>query len=95
MQVTPRSRRLTRLNNWLFVVLLLGIVGLLAWLSSRYNYQADWTAGARHSLSEASVKLLEQAKGPVTVTAFARDTPVMAPIRPANSPARADRFSAR
>jgi len=74
MQVTPRSRRLTRLNNWLFVVLLLGIVGLLAWLSARYNYQADWTAGARHSLSEASVKLLEQAKGPVTVTAFARDT---------------------
>lgn len=74
MQVTPRSRRLTRLNNVLFVVLLLGIVGLLAWMSSRYNYQADWTAGARHSLSEASVKLLERAKGPVTITAFARDT---------------------
>ena len=74
MQVTPRSRRLLRLNNALFVILLLGIVGALAWLSSRYNYQADWTAGARHSLSEASVKLLEQAKGPITVTAFARDT---------------------
>jgi len=74
MQVTPRSRRLTRLNNLLFVVLLLGIVGSLAWLSSRYNYQADWTAGARRSLAEASVKLLEQAKGPVAVTAFARDT---------------------
>ena len=73
MQVTPRSRRLIRLNNWLFVVLLLAIVGLLAWVSTRYNYQADWTANARHSLSQASVKLLEQAKEPLTVTAFARD----------------------
>jgi ABC-type uncharacterized transport system involved in gliding motility auxiliary subunit len=73
MQVTPRSRRLTQLNNWLFIVLLLGIVGLLAWVSTRYNYQADWTANARRSLAESSVKLLEQAKGPLTITAFARD----------------------
>ncbi len=73
MQVTKRSRRLTRLNNVVFVALLLGVVGLLAWVSTRYNYQADWTANARHSLSPASVKLLQQAKGPITVTAFARD----------------------
>jgi gliding motility-associatede transport system auxiliary component len=62
-----------QLNNWLFVVLLLAIVGLLAWVSTRYNYQADWTANARRSLAESSVKLLEQAKGPLTITAFARD----------------------
>jgi ABC-type uncharacterized transport system involved in gliding motility auxiliary subunit len=74
MQVTQSSRRLTRLNNVLFVVLLLGVVGLLAWVSTRYNYEADWTANARHSLSPASVKLLQQAKGPITVTAFARGT---------------------
>lgn len=74
MQVTTRSRQLNRLNSWLFVVLLLTVVGLLAWISTRYNYQADWTAGARHSLSEASVKLLDQAKGPVTITAFVSDT---------------------
>jgi ABC-type uncharacterized transport system involved in gliding motility auxiliary subunit len=75
MQVTKRSRRLTSLNNALFVALLLGVVGLTAWVSTRYNYQADWTANARHSLSAASVKLLQQAKGPIAVTAFARDTP--------------------
>ena len=74
MQVTKRSRRLTRLNNVLFVALLLGVAGSLAWVSTRYNYQADWTANARHSLSPASVKLLQQAKGPIAVTAFARDT---------------------
>jgi ABC-type uncharacterized transport system involved in gliding motility auxiliary subunit len=73
MQVTKRSRRLTRLNNVVFVALLLGVIGLLAWVSIRYNYQADWTANARNSLSPASVALLQQAKGPITVTAFARD----------------------
>jgi len=74
MQVTPRSRRLLRLNNWIFVILLLTTVGLLAWVSTRYNYEADWTANSRRSLAEASIKLLEQAKGPLTITAFARDT---------------------
>ena len=73
MQVTKRSRRLIRLNNVVFVLLLLAVAGLLAWVSTRYNYQADWTANARHSLSPASVKLLQQAQGPLTVTAFARD----------------------
>lgn len=73
MQVTKSSRRITRLNNVLFVALLLGVVGLLAWVSTRYNYQADWTANARRSLSPASVELLQQATGQLTVTAFARD----------------------
>lgn len=73
MQVTKSSRRLTRLNNVVFVVLLLGVAGLLAWVSTRYNYQSDWTANARHSLSPASVKLLQQAKGAINVTAFALD----------------------
>jgi ABC-type uncharacterized transport system involved in gliding motility auxiliary subunit len=73
MQVTPRSRRLVRLNNWLFVVLLLAVAGLLGWVSTRYLYEADWTASGRHSLSAPSIKLLEQIKGPLTVTAFARD----------------------
>lgn len=73
MQVTPRSRRLVRLNNWLFVVLLLAVAGLLGWVSTRYSYQADWTANGRHSLSDASIKLLRQVKGPLTITAFARD----------------------
>jgi len=73
MQVTPRSRQLVRLNNWLFVVLLLAVAGLLGWVSTRYSYEADWTANGRHSLSEASVTLLQRIKGPLTITAFARD----------------------
>lgn len=72
MQVTRKTRRQSRLENLLFVVLFLGVVGLVAWLSRTYHYQADWTAAGRHSLSEASQALLKQVQGPIAVTAFAR-----------------------
>lgn len=75
MQVTARSRRLLRWQNLAFVVLLLLVAGLLAWLSTRYVYQADWTASGRNTLSEASVELLGRLPGAVTVTAYARETP--------------------
>lgn len=73
MQVTAKSRRAARVQNYLFVILLLIVVGLLAWLSTRFNYQADWTAGGRRSLAEASVEVLAKVSGPIKFTAFARD----------------------
>ena len=72
MKVTHQSRRFLQLKNALLIVLLMGIVGVLAWLSTRYDYQSDWTASGRHTLSAASVALLNQTKGPVTVSAFVR-----------------------
>ncbi len=72
MEVSNQSRRLLRLQSWTFVVLFLTVIGLLAWLSTRYNYQADWTASGRHTLSEASATLLEKLDGPVTITSFSR-----------------------
>lgn len=75
MKVTTRSRRTLRWHNLAFVALLLLIAGLLAWLSTRYAYQADWTASGRNTLSQASVELLGKLTGEVTVTAYARETP--------------------
>lgn len=75
MNVTSRSRRLLRWQNLAFVVLLLLITGLLAWLSTRYVYQADWTASGRNTLSPASVELLGRLPGAVTITSYARETP--------------------
>lgn len=77
MKVSVRSRRLIRLQNILFVILFLGVVGLLAWLSTLYIYQADWTASGRNTLSEASVSLLGRLEGPVTMTAYATKTPLL------------------
>ncbi|MDA1106813.1 MAG: Gldg family protein [Proteobacteria bacterium] len=72
MQVTPKSRLQVRLQNIAFVVLFIGVMGLLAWLSTRYVYQADWTAGARNTLSAPSQALLKEL-GAVQITAYARE----------------------
>ncbi|MDZ7803720.1 GldG family protein [Thiohalophilus sp.] len=72
MQVTSRSRLQVRIQNILFVVLFLTVIGLLAWLSLHYNYESDWTASGRHTLSDATVKLLERMDDPIEIIAFAR-----------------------
>src|SRR5699024_2205818 len=54
-------------------LLFLTIIGLLATLSMRYNYQADWTASGRNSLSQASQELIKQIEGPVTIISFAQE----------------------
>lgn len=73
MEVSRKSRRILRLQTLSFVVLFLAVVGLLAWLSTRYNYQADWTASGRHTLSTATGMMLEKLDGPVTITSFSRE----------------------
>jgi len=73
MELNPKTRRQLRLQGTGFAVLFLVAVGMLAWLSTRYHYEADWTAAGRHTLSEASAQLLERIDGPVHVTAYARE----------------------
>lgn len=71
MRVTRRSRLQTRAQNVVFVVLLLTLLGLLAWLSTVYVGRSDWTYGHRNTLSQPSRKLLSSLSGPVQITAFA------------------------
>jgi ABC-type uncharacterized transport system involved in gliding motility auxiliary subunit len=73
MEVTRKTRFQARLENLVFIALFLSAVGLLAWLSLQYNYQADWTAAGRHTLSAGTLALLKQLKDPVNITAFARE----------------------
>ena len=54
-------------------VLLLVIAVLLAWLSTRFPLQADWTQAGRYTLSEASAEVLKRVEGPLEITAYARD----------------------
>jgi ABC-type uncharacterized transport system involved in gliding motility auxiliary subunit len=72
MEVSNKSRRQLSLQTWAFVALFLTVIGLLGWLSTRYNLEADWTANGRHTLSKASTELLRQLDGPVTITSFSR-----------------------
>ncbi|MBK1726823.1 GldG family protein [Halorhodospira neutriphila] len=73
MDVTAKLRRSLRLQNTAFVVLFLAAVGLVAGLSAVYTYEADWTAGNRNTLSEASRELLARAEAPITITAYATE----------------------
>lgn len=70
MQFTPRLRVQTRVQNTILILLLLLLTGLLAWLSTRYTWQADLTHNSRHSLANASIQVLNQLKDPLTITAY-------------------------
>lgn len=70
MEITKTSRNQLRIQNIVFVVLFSTIIGLFAWLSNRYNFEADWTANNRNTLSDVSIKLLQQIPAPIKVMAF-------------------------
>jgi len=73
MLVTPKTRVYSRLQGIVFTILFLGVIGVLAYLSTRYSFTADWTANNRNTLSEASSELLKQLEGPVAVTSYATE----------------------
>jgi ABC-type uncharacterized transport system involved in gliding motility auxiliary subunit len=73
MKVSRRSRILLRLQGLTFSLLFSASIGLLAWLSTQYVYQSDWTAGARNTVSAQTRKLLAELDQPVMITAFVRD----------------------
>jgi ABC-type uncharacterized transport system involved in gliding motility auxiliary subunit len=64
------SRKQVLLQQLITAVLFIGVLGMLAWLSNKYTLEADWTAGNRNTLTDASVKLLGTLPGPVMVKVF-------------------------
>lgn len=77
MRLDASTRRRLRLQNLLFLLLFGAVIGLLAWLSTRYAIRADWTAGGRNTLSEPSRTLLARLREPIRITAYARDNPAL------------------
>lgn len=64
---------MARFNHYLFIALFLTAVGLIAWLSTHYSFEADWTHSGRNSLSETSSDLLATLNAPVKIEAFVRE----------------------
>lgn len=77
MEMNKKTRTEFRFQNLIFIILFLGIIGLLAWLSQRYSIDADWTATGRNTLNQATIKLLSRMDEPVHVTAFARESQLL------------------
>jgi len=76
MRLDRRNRRRLRLQNLLFVALVLGLVGILAWLAQTWRYTADWTQTARNTLTAKSHEVIELIEDPVEMTVYIGPEPV-------------------
>lgn len=75
MKINKRTRWQLQLQKYLFIALLLTAVGMLAWLSTQYSTQFDWTINSRNSLSQSSVDLLRTLKDPVSLNVYVKADP--------------------
>ena len=64
------SRQQVWLQQAISFVVFLAIVAMLGFVSAKYKVEADWTAGNRNTLTDASVKFLGTLKDPVKFTVF-------------------------
>lgn len=75
--VTYKKHQLQLLiQHHAFALLFLTLVTLLGFLSYQYHIFGDVTQDSRNTVSESSLAILEQMKGPVSITAFAPDDEV-------------------
>lgn len=75
MLVDRKAKLQLRAQAIISYALFLGLAGTLAYLSTKYSAELDWTAARRNSLDAASITLLERLQGPVEVKAFATENP--------------------
>jgi ABC-type uncharacterized transport system involved in gliding motility auxiliary subunit len=59
------------------LILLVTFAVLLAWLSTLYPVQFDWTKDGRHTLSSASQEVLARMQGKIEITSYARKNPLL------------------
>ncbi len=70
MKITRRTQHLIRLQQAVFYLLLVAVIVLLAKVTIDTNRQFDWTANARHTLSDSSLQLLQELDEPVQLQVF-------------------------
>jgi len=70
---THLSANSYRINSLVMLVLLVALATLLAWASTRYPLVIDWTRNGRHTLTEASIRVLDRMDGPISVVSYARE----------------------
>jgi len=73
MKLSEQSRLQLKLQKFIFLLLFLSSIGMLAWLTHHYNKQFDLTANNRHSLSGNSLELLNTLNKEVIVHAYSTD----------------------
>lgn len=81
MEINNSSTRRLKWQNLLFTILFLTIIGLLAFLSNRYVYLADWTVNNQNSLNEVSIQLLDTLKAPVEIISYTSNSNIKQSVR--------------
>lgn len=77
MKMTKGMHRSIGLQNAIFYLLFFIVIGLLAFLSREFHFQADWTYGNRNSLTEATRSLLQKVDEPLMFVAYVPDDPAL------------------
>lgn len=75
MKISPHKHQQIRLKNGIITLVLLCLLGTLAWLSTRYSAETDITRNSSNSLSQASQKLLESLPDKIQLTAYIKKDP--------------------
>jgi ABC-type uncharacterized transport system involved in gliding motility auxiliary subunit len=70
MKLNSRARLQIRLQSGIFLLLFIGLLAVLAWLSNRHPLTIDMSANQRNSLSQETARLLENIEGPLSVKLF-------------------------
>jgi len=71
VKLTPRARWQFTAHHGAFVVLVVALAALAAYLAREYRVEYDLTRTHRNTVSAATLDLLKQLDGPVAVTAYA------------------------
>jgi ABC-type uncharacterized transport system involved in gliding motility auxiliary subunit len=71
MEITRKRRLHMMLHQGLFVVLIIAVAALLAYLGREYRVEHDLTRSHRNTLAAATLDVLKQLDGPVNITAYA------------------------
>lgn len=71
MKINRNLRFQMLAQSWLFVVLFILLVILIGYLTSQYHIAKDVTQANRNILTQGSVNILKQMKGPINITVYA------------------------
>lgn len=75
MKMSKNAYRLVGLQNVIFYLLFVVVIGLLGFFGREFKFEADWTYGSRNSLSAPTQTLLKTLKQPLTFIAYIPDNP--------------------
>jgi ABC-type uncharacterized transport system involved in gliding motility auxiliary subunit len=71
MKINRNLRLQLLLQNWLFVLVFLILMVMLGYLASQYRFAKDITQANRNLLTQGSVNILNQMKGPIDIKVYA------------------------